>query len=667
MMKTIRGKLTISIIMIVILVITVTTGVIVGISGNKLMTKQKDELQLQADRFAQEANTWLSTEKMLVTGAAHSIEVSGDMSDKQLQNAVDTYYNGRTELLNMYFGRASDGHFFQANRDASTPEGYDPRVRGWYKTAEAEKATIVTDPYWDVLTGQMCGTIAAPVYVNGSLVGVLGIDMTLKTVTDLANNISYEDGVYGFLVDSSDNYVAHKNEAYLPTEDSATSVAKEFPMLSGILSKPGSAIVKGVDYDRLQTYFATSLVECCNWKIGITIPTKNVNSVVVSMIMVALGIAIVAIALVVVIMTGVIKQMLAPIQTLKQFATGDFSENAEVSAEVPSEYKDETEQIMNATKNVREQIRGIILKTQEDAEKIGEISVETLNKAELLNSEMNRIKEDMKDAVKQTGVTSEMTNQIKTTGEELGLVISSVAEKAIDTAEQSKEIMSRAKEMYSSSVASRNQTNEVYSSTKESLELAIADSKAVNEISVLTDEILAISSQTNLLALNASIEAARAGEAGRGFAVVADEIRALADNTKDAVDKIQKVTSKIVGSVNNLATNSDKLLNFMNDKVTADYQKMIDIAKKYEEDAGFYNEVSSELGVSSEEMTKKMKAIAGNIATIADLTGNVLEKITETNVSTGVSSEEVMKVNEQMQKLESLSKELSKTVAEFRV
>lgn len=666
MRRTMKGKLTISVIGIVVASIMLTMIGTVVVAGRNLIQGHKDALQLNAEKYAEAINTWIENEKMLAAGAANSIEAAADTGDELIQSVLDTFAADREELLNLYCG-TKDSKFLQSNRDAEIPDGYDPVQRGWYQQAAEAKTVIVTDPYWDVLTNQMCTTIAAPVYVNGALEAVIGLDVTLGTVTDLTGSINFADGVYGFLADSSGKYVAHRNKEYEPTEDSAVAVTDILPGLAGLMGGTDSRVEKQEDYDGTSCYFAASVIEASNWKLGVVVPASNVIKSLTTMVVVALVIALIMIALVAVFMAGLIGRTLAPVQMLKQFASGDFSENTVSDKAIPKEYKDETEQIRTATSEVKQQIRGIILNTKEEAHSIGTIAEGTSEEMAVLTKGISHIRESVVEVLRQTNAAKELAGHMELTGQELGNLVEDVAKKAGEAAEQSGGIMDRADRQHENSELAGKEAVSIYQETKVELERAIADSQRVRDIDTLTDEILSISSQTNLLALNASIEAARAGEAGKGFAVVADEIRQLADNSREAVDKIRKVTEDVVQNVSVLSERSENLLAFMNGKVMEDYSNMTELAGMYKEDAAFYSGISGDLGAASEQMQTAMDGINETIHSITSLVGDIDEYIQGMEQSAQNSDENSNAVLAKMEELFRLSEMLNETVASFKV
>jgi len=81
-----------------------------------------------------------------------------------------------------------------------------------------------------------------------------------------------------------------------------------------------------------------------------------------------------------------------------------------------------------------------------------------------------------------------------------------------------------------------------------------------------------ITGQINLLALNATIESARAGEAGPGFAVVAAEVKNLANQAKQATDKIEQEIGNLNGISGDVLTALEsikKAIQSVNEYVTS--------------------------------------------------------------------------------------------------
>ena len=102
------------------------------------------------------------------------------------------------------------------------------------------------------------------------------------------------------------------------------------------------------------------------------------------------------------------------------------------------------------------------------------------------------------------------------------------------------------------------QMNTVVQTTDELVEQIKVYGQQSSMIRETIQTIKKIAVQTNLLALNASIEAARAGEHGKGFAVVASEVRALADQSAHAAQKVEQIVEKITSSAEQMTTTAER-------------------------------------------------------------------------------------------------------------
>ena len=122
-------------------------------------------------------------------------------------------------------------------------------------------------------------------------------------------------------------------------------------------------------------------------------------------------------------------------------------------------------------------------------------------------------------------------------------------------------------------------------------------STAAQAMSGIVELIGNITGQINLLALNATIESARAGEAGRGFAVVASEVKNLANQAKQATDKI----AGEIGSLNGISSDVVDALNAIKQEIQNVSEYVTATAAAVEEQSTVTNEMSSSMQRAAEE------------------------------------------------------------------
>lgn len=390
---------------------------------------------------------------------------------------------------------------------------------------------------------------------------------------------------------------------------------------------------------------------------------RAVSKVCVGMAVISI---LVGLAGILVILIGVVKPMRAATSDLMKMITEIDGGSGDLTAHLKVRGNDEIGQMVRGFNQFIDVLRNLIEKIKKGSGELEHTAASVDNGVRAAGDKITGTSATMEQLAASMEEVSATVINITENIESIRKDITVMADKTGEGLERVDSIRQKAEGMKADATASQVSAADMVARISGELSTAIEQSKQVEEINKLTDEILSISSQTNLLALNASIEAARAGEAGKGFAVVADEIRKLADESRNTANGIQNISKMVTESVENLAGNAGKMLDFVNQDVLNDYKGMVESGETYNEDAVQMNEMMQDL----QSVAENLRRAANEISEAADGVSNAVNQsaagVSNAAEYTSELAGHMTGINESVEKNVNIAETLKNEVAGFQ-
>ncbi|MFO7801523.1 MAG: methyl-accepting chemotaxis protein [Desulfovermiculus sp.] len=204
---------------------------------------------------------------------------------KTLQRMVDTHPAYAVAFLGL-----KDGGFTMMPADP-LPAGYDPRQRSWYQEGmRTTNKTKLTSAYRST-TGEPVSSVVSKVQdIHGRTIGVVGIDVNLKTLTDETSSLKL--GKTGYVLLMEDGVIlsdpANNNNLFKKAND----IGAAYRRIQD--TDKGTFEVEMGGTDKLVTVSAS---QGTGWKLAAIIDKKEVyqagQSMAINVLLIGLGLAIV--------------------------------------------------------------------------------------------------------------------------------------------------------------------------------------------------------------------------------------------------------------------------------------------------------------------------------------------------------------------------------------
>ncbi len=389
---------------------------------------------------------------------------------------------------------------------------------------------------------------------DGSLVGVLGIDISLSELRNIVKNLRLGTSGRFVIIENSGRLICSPRTPELEGK----LVGKDFshPTLEHIFTQPN-----GTYNFRLGSTaaMATSISTDFGWKLIFVEDESEIfasaNEALYTILMVIAGIVVLMVLLGLVLVRSITRPLDQLVGYADKVAEGDL--DARVDAD---NFFGELARLHQALARMLDSLRNFISEARqqteearrqaENAQREGMLNAanQLADAVGVISDTSTRLAQQVEESSTAAEQQAHRAMETATAMNEMNATVLEVAKNAGDAAEVSGSMRHCAEEgadIVRQVVKAIDDVQQIYGVLKQDMAQLGENARAITQImGVISD----IADQTNLLALNAAIEAARAGEAGRGFAVVADEVRKLAEKTMASTNEVGNAINAIRSS-----------------------------------------------------------------------------------------------------------------------
>ncbi|NMM62351.1 methyl-accepting chemotaxis protein [Clostridium sp. P21] len=658
-MKSIKSKLMVIIIAMMILSLGTLSGFNYWKSSNILTNQTEETLKLKTDAIGNEISLWLEARQ-------NDMEMIANTNDLISENPeiILSYITKEDKRIALY-----DGIFVSdINGNGYSSRGWKGSIkeREYFQKVISTQKTVFSEVLLNKSTGKLSIIVASPIKKDGKLIGVIGGNIPFNVINKKVISNKVGNTGQNFIIQKDGFIISHPNTNLVMKLNllQDKTISEDFKSLGKKMTSGQSGIAH-YNYNNIETIASYDQVPGTEWSIAVSINSIELRNQLNSLTVIFLIVTIITLLISILICYIITSRAIKPINIIREasdkIADGDLRiERINITS------NDEFGNLADSFEKMIENMKTLICKVQNSAEQLAassqELTASSDQSAQAANQVVVSITDVAYSAEAQLDTVNKATNVVK----KMAANITQVANSTNLVANNSFKAAESAKEGEKSIEKAVTQMAHIEDTVNHSAEVVAKLGERSKEIGQILDTISDIAEQTNLLALNAAIEAARAGEQGRGFAVVAEEVKILAEQSQDATNQI----SVLIGEIQSDTDKAVKAMNEGTHEVKIGTVVVNVAGRVFKEIADLVMKVSEEVrGISSatQQITANSEDIVSAVKDIDDLSKKTVEQSQMVSAATEEQSASVQEISSSSQVLSKMAQELNEALNKFFV